>query len=219
MVELGEATLLHPSERERILRAAAAICAEQGYGGMSVAAISARAGVQEEAFLRIFADAEDCMVAAMNAITSQVLAEVSRVYSPDRSEWESGMRGIRAILELMAAHPNFAYLGYVGARQMAPPRATEVYRTAHGLLAMMIERLWEFSALETQPSPAASAAPGGAEAVVRRELAAERAERLPELLPDFVYAATVPFLGQEEALRLAGQARETLRGSAWGGAG
>jgi hypothetical protein len=46
--------------------------------------------------------------------------------------------------------------------------------------------------------------------VVRRELIAGRPESLPGLLPDFVYAATVPFLGQEEATRLARRGRELL---------
>jgi len=206
---------LLPSERERILRALAELCAERGYQQLSVEAIAERAESTPEAFHRMFEDVEECMIAALNALSGQVASAVSADYSADRSEWESGIRGTKAILELMAANPSFAYLGFIAARQMATPRLAEAGRTGRQLLAVMIERLTEYSELELQPGPAASAALGGCEAVVRRELVAGRAERLPALLPEFVYAATVPFLGQEEAMRLMRQARELLRESAW----
>jgi hypothetical protein len=48
---------------------------------------------------------------------------------------------------------------------------------------------------------------------VRREIAAGRAERLPSMLPDLVYAGTVPFLGQEEALRLARRGQDLAQGA------
>ncbi len=120
--------ILAESERERILRAMAELCAESGYEATSVAAIVERAGSSERAFSKLFEGPEECMVAALSAITAQTLAEVSATYSVDLSEWESGMLGIKAILELMAAHPSFAYLGYIGARQMAPQGPAEVYR-------------------------------------------------------------------------------------------
>jgi hypothetical protein len=63
---------------------------------------------------------------------------------------------------------------------------------------------------------------GGAEAVIRREIVAGRREELPRLLPDFIYGATVGFLGQEEgflgqeeAMRLSRQGRELLSGTRW----
>jgi hypothetical protein len=79
------------------------------------------------------------------------------------------------------------------------------------MLGAMLERGWEYSDSECQPATAALGVLGGAQALVRRELAAGRAAALPEILPDCVYAATVPFLGQAESLRLARQAADLLR--------
>jgi hypothetical protein len=140
-----------------------------------------------------------------------VVTAVSHSYSADRSEWESVIHGVKAILELMAENPEFAYLGYVVSRQMAPGQVREINEAGHRMLEAMLERGWEYSDSACQPASAALGVLGGAEALIRRELATGRAAELPRLLPDFVYVATVPFLGQEESLRLARQAADLLR--------
>jgi hypothetical protein len=77
----------------------------------------------------------------------------------------------------------------------------------------LLERLWDYSSIEVSPAPAARAVLGSAEAVVRREIVAGRIDSLPRLLPDFTYGAMVPFVGQEDALKLSRQARELLAGT------
>jgi AcrR family transcriptional regulator len=204
-----------PSERERIMQGVAELCTERGYRETTVEAIAERSGVGAKRVEKLYGSVEEAMLAAFNATSSQMLAEVLGAYSPDLSEWDSGMLGIKAILEMMAAKPSQAYMSYMGARQMGPPVVHEAYRAGAQMLTMMMERLWEYSELEVQPRTAARAALGGCEAVIRSEIEAGRGESLPAVLPDFVYAATVPFLGQEEALRLARRGRELLAGSGW----
>jgi AcrR family transcriptional regulator len=204
-----------PSERERILQAMAELCLERGYQQTSVEALVERAGSSEQAFRKHFRDVEDCMIAAMNWITSQVLAEMVAGYSADLAESESLMRGAKSILELMAAHPSFAYLGYVGARQMATPELSQVYRTGVQMLAVVMQRLWQYSSSEVQPPATAMAALGGCEAVVRRWLIRRGGSDLPKVLPDLIYGTIVPFLGQAEALRMAAEARELLASTEW----
>jgi AcrR family transcriptional regulator len=207
------ATVLSPSDRDRVLRAMGGLCAERGYEETTVAEIVARAGVSEEAFRELFADKEECAIGAVNAILSEVMSVVAGSYSADRSEWDSMLVGIRAILELMAANPSFAYISCITARQMATPKVHEAQEPGIRLLRAMLERLWTYSREATPAVPAGAL--GGAEAAVRREIVAGRAEELPRLLPDFVYGATVPFLGQSEALRLARRGRQLLRGTRW----
>jgi hypothetical protein len=57
---------------------------------------------------------------------------------------------------------------------------------------------------------------GGAEWVMRWALEDGERERLEVLLPDFVYLVTLPYLGQQEALRLSRRARGLVKGSADG---
>ena len=193
--------------------ACAELCAERGYAEMSAAQIAARAGLSVDEFDTIFKGGkEECMVAVVDTILSGVVSDVSSNYSADRSERESYLLAIHAILKSMAATPSFAYVTYIGSRQLGSEKVTKVHEAGIRVLVMMLERLWEHSGADVQPARAARGALGGPEAVVRRELTAGRVERLPALLPDFVYAATVPFLGQEEALWLARRARELLEG-------
>ena len=207
--------MLSPSERERILEAVAELVADRGYEATSVAAVLERSGVSEEDFDQIFADKEDAVLGAMNWLLGETMSVVSAAYSPDRSELESALAGVRAILELMAANTSYAYLGFISVRQMGTERMRAVHETGIQMLGMMLERLREYSEIATQPRETARGALGGAEAVVRRELVGGRAEQLPRLLPDLVYGATAPYLGTEGALVLAREARDSLRGTAW----
>jgi AcrR family transcriptional regulator len=213
MVEVAT-DLLSPSERERILGAISELCAERGYAETTIDAVIARSGVSAEVFEELFPDKEQCAKAAVDAILAEVMVVVSANYSADRAQRDSYLLAIVAILELLAARPGFAYISFICARQMAPPSLGEGLETGARLLSAMLERLRE-EGEAAGPAIAARGALGGAEAVVRREIVAGRIEQLPRLLPDFVYAATVPFLGQEEALRLARRGRELLASSPW----
>jgi AcrR family transcriptional regulator len=195
----------------------AELCAERGYRETTVEAVLERAGVSRESFESMFKHGRDeCLLAAENAILGEVMSAVADTYSVDRSEWDSGIAGIRAILELMAANPSYANSGYIVVRQGGPRQAKDAYEAGITLIVAMVDRLRDYGDRATQPPSAARGALGGAEALIRREIVAGRAAELPRLLPDFVYAATVPFLGQDEALRLARRGRALLEGTPWG---
>ncbi|MGH2975534.1 MAG: hypothetical protein ACRDLL_11795, partial [Solirubrobacterales bacterium] len=62
------------------------------------------------------------------------------------------------------------------------------------------------------PSSAGRAALSAAESLIVGQILAGNTARLPELLPDVVYIATVPYLGQEEALRQSREAEKAIPG-------
>jgi AcrR family transcriptional regulator len=203
--------IVAPSERDRLIEAMALTCAERGYAATSVEEVVARAGVSRRGFEESFADKADCGIAAINQILADITAAASIAYSPEYSEWEKILRGVRALLELMAARPSFAVLAQIEARQAMEPEAYGLYVSAIRILAAMLDRL-QANALAgiARPPSAIRGAIGGAEALIRRELLAGRPERLPELLPDIIYGMLAPYLDQQEALRYAGLARELL---------
>jgi AcrR family transcriptional regulator len=203
--------IVAPSERDRLIEAMALTCAERGYAATSIEEVIARAGVSRRGFEQHFADKAECGIAAVNRVLAEITAAASIAYSPEYSEWEKILRGVRALLELMAARPSFAGLAQIEARQAMGPEAYELYASAIRILAAMLDRL-QANALGgvARPPSAIRGAIGGAEALIRRELLAGRPERLPELLPDVIYGMLAPYLDQQEALRYAGLARELL---------
>jgi AcrR family transcriptional regulator len=199
-----------PSDRERLIAAMAAGCAEQGYARTSVEDIVSRAGVAPESFERHFADKSECGVAGLKQILPAITKVASTGIAPETSDRRT-LRAVRSLLELLAAEPSLASLLAVDARQAMPPEAYDLYVSCTRVLGAMLDQLRAYADAETPaPSSAARGAIGGAEAIIRRELIAGRADRLPELLPDIVYGALVPFLDQQEALRYTGLARELL---------
>jgi hypothetical protein len=60
------------------------------------------------------------------------------------------------------------------------------------------------------PAFAISGALGGADWVMRSEIVAGRAERLPQLMPEFAYLVTLPLLGHREAMHRRRQAEELV---------
>jgi hypothetical protein len=200
-----------PSERERALQAIAELCVEVGYFETTVATLVKRAKISEESFAKMFKGGkEECLREATRAIMGEMAGAVSASYSADLADRQSGMLGAKAIMELMAAKPSYAVLGYITGRQAAPPSVREVYLSGISFLVILIDRLRTEPGAHQPPESAARAGLGAGEALVRRELIIGHPEQLTKLLPASVYGATVAYLGQEEALRLARVCRELL---------
>lgn len=197
-------TLPAETPRERALLATAQLWEERGYEGLSVAAICERAGLEPRTFGSLFPGVEAASKATLEAPIAAMVGFVGEEFALDRSEPESCMMGIVAMLKLMAANPSYAFVVYVGRRLRAVPADVNgVATTAGWFMVAMLERLRESSSVAEQPAVAGLGALGSAEAVVRREVLAGRADRLLDVCPSVVYAGTVPFVGRREALRLA----------------
>lgn len=196
------------SERERALLATAELWRELGYEALTAEGICTRAGIDAAAFAAMFPGVEAAAQATFEVPIGAVVGLVADYYALDRSEPESCAMGIVAILRLLAANPAYAYVTYIATRQFVPGPVNSVGKSGHRVVVAMLERLRESSGVSTQPACAGVGALGACEAVARREVLADRIDRLSSLAPDFVYAATVPFVGQKEALRLAQLVRE-----------
>jgi AcrR family transcriptional regulator len=209
--------LLAPSDRQRLLDAMARVCARRGYTDVSIDEVAAEAGSSRDAFERIFGSKEACLLDLGEVTLSSTMAAVSGAYSVDVPLRESVVQAFRAMLELFAARPALAHFAFIGSRQMMPASILAQYEVALGVLNAMLGRLRSEEGNGFQPPAGASrAATGSVEAVLRREIAEGRAGELPRLLPDIVYSAMVPLIGQEESLKMMRRAREVLSESAWG---
>lgn len=199
--------------RQRALLATAQLWEEGGYDRLDEAAICERAGLEARTFNALFPHVEAAGRAALETPIAAMVGLVGDEFALDRSEPESCMMGIVAMLKLMAANPSYAYVVYVGRRlRTVPSDVNGVATTAGWFMVAMLERLRESSSVAGQPVGAGLGALGAAEAVVRREVLAGRADRLLAICPSVVYGATVPFVGQREALRLARLSEQAAAG-------
>jgi AcrR family transcriptional regulator len=192
------------SQRERMIEAMAEACAAEGYGGATVAAVIARAGVSRKTFYEHFRDREDCFLAAYDAILAQFLGDVIAAYQQPELDWPQRVRAaIDALLAFLAAEPAFARMCIVEVLA-AGERALERYNSALRLLANLLDegRVRLPDPDEVPAGVAGTVVEGGA-FLIRELILGGRTEELGTLLPDITYAALVPFLGQAEALEVA----------------
>ncbi|HEY6771386.1 MAG TPA: TetR/AcrR family transcriptional regulator [Solirubrobacterales bacterium] len=199
--------------RARILVAVASCCAERGYAATTSDQIARRAGVSRAQFGVLFRDKEDAYLAMCNMLLGELLTAATSAYSPDKPlvQWVREAAG--AILELLAARPTLAKIAFLDCRT-ATGRALQLYQSGVRVLVSLLDQVRNDSLQEVPiPSRAARGAIGGAEALLRHEIAAGRAEQLPMIHPQIVYSCLVPLLGQEEALRQAEIADRELAGT------
>jgi AcrR family transcriptional regulator len=206
---LPEPLVAH-SQRERLLVAMADTCAEKGYGASTIADVCEPAGVSRATFYELFKDKEDCFHAAMELSLADAMGRIVTVYSPDKP-WATTVRdAAAAFLDLLANRPAFARMALVEAPSSGE-RAFELYASGKRVLQSLLERGRDDPVEEQAiPSSAGRAALSAAESLIVGQILAGNTARLPELLPDVVYITTVPYLGQEEALRQAREAEKMI---------
>jgi len=190
------------SQRERLLSALAESCATRGYGATTIAVICEPAGVSRATFYELFKDKDDCMRAAMELSLAEATSAIAAAQEPGK-EWAALVRdAAETLLGLLAAQPAFARMALVEA-PAAGPDARALYTSGLRVLEAVLDRGRGAPEAALIPASAARAALAAAESLVVGRILTGEATRLPELLPDVVYIVTVPYLGQEAALRAA----------------
>jgi AcrR family transcriptional regulator len=187
----------------------AELSAAHGYGEVSVAAVVDRAGVSRATFYELFRDKEKCFVATMEEGLRRLMASVlPAVYRGAELEWPERVKAvIEALLNYLAADPDYSQTAMVEAFA-GGEEAFERYSVGTQMLVALLDEGRGLVDDDLKlPATTARAVLGAGESLVAGEMAAGRVDRVPELLPDFLYMALLPYLGQDQALRHAGLSR------------
>ncbi len=174
--------------------------AEHGYEGTTIGRITEAAKISRRTFYEHFEGKEDCFLAAYAMVDAHVRRSMLTAPGADRP-WPERVRArLAALLDVLARDP------VVSRFYLVEPLA------AGGEIAARYRESMQLVAETLRPEPPPSeldmevrdqALIGGLATLIVRRLNAGAADRLPELLPDLVELSLAPFLGREEAQRLA----------------
>ena len=189
------------SQRERLLEAAVRVVAAKGYGAMTIGDLTKEAGVSRTTFYELFEDKEACFLAAYDNAVEVLVRRVIAAYESEQSWPERAAAGLAALLETLAGEPALARLSIVDIGN-AGPAAQRRYRATVQRLTTLFEEGRDF-APEGRGLPANTSrmAIGGVTGLISDELVADRAEQLPGLLSDVLFATLVPYIGPDAATR------------------
>ncbi len=107
-------------ERRRTLTAAVDAVEELGYAHMTVAEVIGRARVSRKTFYDVFADREDCFLAAFDQALEQGRARVTEAHG-EHEDWREATRaGLASLLGAMDEEPGMMKLCVVEAQAAGP---------------------------------------------------------------------------------------------------
>lgn len=193
------------SQRERLLEAAIRVVAAKGYAATTVADLTREAGISRTTFYAMFDDKEGCFLAAYDGIVDALVRRVATAYEGE-DEWPQRARaGLAALLEALTEEPEVARLALVDVGS-AGPAAQRRFRAAMQRLTPFFDEGRDFApGGRNLPANTSRMAIGAVTGLIADELTEERAEDLPRLLSDVLFATLVPYIGPEAAAREVGE--------------
>lgn len=196
------------TRRQAILEAMVRVVGRQGYKATSVADVIAEADTSRTTFYKYFGDKHECFLAAYDMVVERVIAEVIAACEGEE-DWVERVRiGLTTIVDLFALDPALARTAVVEV-SAAGADARQRHWDAISKFTEFLEDGRELAADGDLPDNIALMAAGAVSGLIFDELLTGRAERLPALLPDLLFALLVPYLGP-------GAATEEMRRAAAG---
>ncbi|HEV2922946.1 MAG TPA: TetR/AcrR family transcriptional regulator [Solirubrobacteraceae bacterium] len=188
-------------QRSRMVAAAVLVVEEVGYARMTVAQVIARARVSRKTFYEVFADREDCFLAAFDQALSQARTLVTDAFRRE-SEWHEGIRAaLTSLLILMDEERALAKLCLVQA-SAAGPRVVARRAAVLDELAKVVDRGRSLTYGAGEPPVlTAEGIVGAVFAVLHRRLLDDRPEPLTDVLGSLMSMIVLPYLGPPAASR------------------
>jgi AcrR family transcriptional regulator len=183
-----------------MLAAAVEAVEELGYARMTVAEVIGRARVSRKTFYDVFADREDCFLAAFEQALSRVRLRAREAYEGE-SDWHGGMRAaLTRLLSLMDQEPGLTRLCVVEALA-AGEKVLERRAAIFDELARVIDEGRRAPDALDPPAVTAEGVVGAIFAVVHSRVLEGGKEPLLSLLSPLMSLIVLPYLGTEAAAR------------------
>jgi AcrR family transcriptional regulator/DNA-binding MarR family transcriptional regulator len=188
-------------QRTRLLDAAFALVAEQGYRRMAARKVAERAGVSPKTFYDLFSDREDCFLATFDQAVEELAAVACPAYEGE-GEWAARVRAaLGELLYFLDREPELCRLVFIEALG-AGPRVLERRAQVLKQLERVIDggRAGVKAAGELPPLTAAGIV-GATFSLIHGQLVEQQPEPLAESLNPLMATIVLPYRGRAAAAR------------------
>lgn len=191
------------NQYERLIAGFASAVAEHGYNAVTITHITKAAKVSRRVFYANFESKEECFLAAFDVVVAHVRELVAEAVE-SASDWpHQAIAAARETLAFLASEPDLARLCLVESQSAGPVVAQRFHDAVRELVPPLQRGRGERDGERELPATTEDSTVGALVSLATRKVAAGEAERLEELLPDFAEFILSPYLGPDEAARLA----------------
>ncbi len=170
---------------------------------MTITDITKQARVSRRVFYANFESKEECFLAAFEVVVGHMRELAAEAIAP-LDDWpRPAIAASRAVLAFLAAEPDLARLCLVESQSAGPAVAARFHEAVHEATPFLEQGRDERERGRELPPSTEDSTIGALVLLASRKVAAGEAERLEELLPDFAEFVLAPYLGAEEASRIA----------------
>jgi len=186
-------------ERQRIVAAMVELVAEQGYKATTIKQLLRRAGVSRADFRRSFAGKQACFLEAYDEMSERFVALVFAAFESEK-EWRDGLRvAAYAAGRWIGEHPHearYVVIEMVSAGEFAQTRRDETLR---GFVDLIDAGRRQLDRPDSVSRAMAEGAVGGILGMLARQLRRGVPARPEDFVPDLMFVAVRPYLGNEAA--------------------
>jgi AcrR family transcriptional regulator len=194
--------LVLENQRSRLISGMIATVAETGFGKTTVADVTGAARISRRTFYEFFDNKEGCYRAAYEA-SFEYLRQVVREAAGSARWPDSVGTGLEALLEALAPHQDLAYFFLISPTSVGDVIAARHHQAMRELVEALVAGAPDRADDGLLSDTRSEALAGGLARLTAMKVNAGKAGELPALLPDLVELFLRPFVGSEEAVRVA----------------
>jgi AcrR family transcriptional regulator len=193
------------NQRERLIAGLASAVAEHGYNAVTLTHVTKAASVSRRVFYANFASKEEGFLAAFDVVVAHIRELIGEAVEAAPDWPHQALAAAREVLAFLASEPDLARLCLVESQSAGPAVAARFHDAVRELVPPLERGRGERSGERPLPPNTEDSTIGALVSLAARKVAAGEAARLEDLLPDFAEFILSPYLGPDEAERLARQ--------------
>src|SRR5580698_1818302 len=197
----GGGVYLSQVQRTRLLDAAIVIAAEQGYERMTVRRVAGLAGMSSKTFYDLFADREDCFLAAFCEVTDRLAVVMAPAWEAE-GKWVERVRGaLTVLLASLDREPVLRRFVFVEALGVGPRMLAARTRVLQSLEQAVDQGRAGIQPGVELPALTAEAIVGAAFSLIHARLLEATPASLTGLLNELMATIVLPYRGNAVSAR------------------